>query len=134
MMQGSCHCGKVRYESAGKVIRMANCHCDDCRKITGSPFGTAILVESSGFKVTQGEGELTAYPSSPGKARNFCKHCGTHLFSRMQARPEVVIVRAGTVDSGLEARPQMHIWVKAKAPWYDILDALPQLQEGVPVK
>jgi hypothetical protein len=31
-------------------------------------------------------------------------------------------------------KPQLHIWVKAKAPWHQILDSLPQYQEGLPQK
>lgn len=126
MIQGSCHCGAVAYESAGRLIRFSNCHCDDCRKISGSPFSAALVMEASGFRLTRGEGELTAYASSPGKFRCFCRHCGTPVVTRMDAKPDVVILRAGTVDSGLDATPQMHIWVQAKAPWHTIADDLPR--------
>ena len=129
-MNGSCHCGRVAYASEGKLVRFSNCHCEDCRKICGSPYSSALVMEGSGFRITRGESELTAYESSPGKFRCFCRSCGTPVVTRMNFRPEVVILRAGTVDEGLEASPQMHIWVKAKAPWHTILDALPQWPEG----
>ena len=47
-------------------------------------------------------------------------------------KPEIVIVRAGSVDGDPGVRPQMHIWVGAKAPWYDIHDSLPRHAEGAP--
>ena len=133
MMTGSCHCGAVKYESAGRVLRFAQCHCPDCRKISGSPFGTGLVVTSKGFTVTDGEAELTAYESSPGKYRNFCRRCGTHLFARMDEQPRMVIIRAGSIDSGLDQGPHMHIWVGAKAAWHEITDALPR-HEGWPPK
>lgn len=129
-MNGSCHCGAVRYAIDGKVLRFAFCHCDDCRKISGSPFGAALVVDAAGFRITQGEHQLTAYQSSPGKDRCFCKQCGTHLFARMASKPEIRIVRAGSLDTPPAVPPQMHIWTKVKAPWCTIGDALPQFTEG----
>ncbi len=129
-MTGRCHCGAVRYESTGNVVRFAYCHCDDCRKISGSPFSSALVLEAAGFKITQGEDLLTGYVSSPGKTRSFCRQCGAHICARMVARPEIVIIRAGTLDVPPPVSPQMHVWTKARAPWCAICDTLPQYEEG----
>jgi hypothetical protein len=91
-MNGSCHCGRVAYSSEGRVLRFVNCHCDDCRTISGSPYSSALVVESSGFRIIRGESEITAYESSPGKFRCFCRHCGTPVYARMDYKPEVVII------------------------------------------
>jgi len=48
----------------------------------------------------------------------------------MKYKPEIVIIRAGILDDAQGVKPQMHIWVKAKAPWHDILDQLPQYPEA----
>ena len=132
MLKGSCHCGKVRYEVGGKLLRFVYCHCPDCRKFTGSAFSAALVAEAEGFAVTSGGDNLSAFESSPGKRRSFCKTCGCHLFARAEQRPGMVIIRAGTLDDDPPIKPQYHIWVKAKAPWHDICDALPQHQEGPP--
>ena len=130
-MTGRCHCGGVRYVYDGAVQRFAYCHCDDCRQISGSPFSAAVVLEAAGFRITQGESLLTGYASSPGKIRSFCKQCGTPICARMEARPGIVIVRAGTIEQPpVEVAPQMHIWVNAKAPWHTIDDKLPQYAEG----
>ncbi len=125
-MKGSCHCGAVAYEFNGRVLRFANCHCDDCRKVSGSPFSSAMVLEAAGFVITRGQDGLAEYQSSPGKYRCFCRNCGSPVYARMDYKPEIVIIRAGTVDDGLEVEPQMHIWVKARVPWYRIQDDLPQ--------
>jgi hypothetical protein len=46
----------------------------------------------------------------------------------------MVLIRTGSLDGDPGVRPQMHIWVKAKAPWHEICDGIPQYQEGVPQK
>src|SRR5262245_36062495 len=108
MLNGSCHCGAVKFESAGQVVRFVFCHCDDCRKINGSAFSSAVVVESGGFRVTQGEGDVSGYPSSPGKIRTFCRKCGSPLYSKMDYQPEIVILRAGSLDGDHGLKPQMH--------------------------
>jgi hypothetical protein len=46
----------------------------------------------------------------------------------------MVILRPGTLDSDPSLRPDVHIWTKAKVPWHEIRDDLPQLPEGFPNK
>ncbi|MBM4156969.1 MAG: GFA family protein [Lentisphaerae bacterium] len=132
MTRGSCHCGAVRYESRGKALRFVNCHCPDCRKFSGSAFATVLAVESEGFEVVAGADHLVPHESSPGKRRYFCRTCGCHVFARADARPGMVMVRAGTLDDDPGLRPQCHIWVGAKAPWHGISDSLPQHEGGLP--
>jgi hypothetical protein len=123
---GRCHCGTVRYECTGRVLRFSNCHCPDCRRISGAAFSSALVVGSAELKVVAGGDHVVAYESSPGKHRCFCGRCGTHLYAVMRDRPGVVILRAGSLDADPGLRPAMHIWVAEKAPWYDIRDDLPQ--------
>ena len=134
MISGGCYCGAVRYESRGKLLRFVNCHCPDCRKFSGSAFASVLAAEDEGFRVTSGADRLVAYESSPGKHRSFCRTCGCHVFARADARPGLVMIRAGTLDDDPGMKPQCHIWVKAKAPWHDIGDALPRFEEGMPKK
>ncbi len=131
MIRGSCHCGAVKYEIHGKLLMFANCHCPDCRKMTGSTFSSVLVTESDGFRLA-GQENVVPYQSSPGKQRCFCRNCGCHLFSRAEHRPGMVFVRAGSLDEDPQIRPQHHFWVSAKAPWHEICDSVPQHQEGLP--
>lgn len=134
MIRGSCYCGTVRYEIAGRVLKFVNCHCPDCRKFTGSAFSAVLAVAADGFKVTSGEDHLVPYNSSPGKHRYFCRTCGCHLFAKAEQRPGMVLVRAGSLDDDPGMRPQAQIWVKAKAPWHQVDASIAQFQEGLPPK
>ena len=134
MITGSCHCGEVKYEVRGALLRFLNCHCDDCRKFSGSAFASYVAAASEGFRVVSGEDRIEAYASSPGKRRCFCKTCGTHLFVWADNRPGMVILKAGTLDGDPGLRPDVHVWTSAKAPWHEICDHLPQLPEGFPQK
>jgi hypothetical protein len=134
MIRGSCYCGTVKYEIRGQLLMFANCHCPDCRKFTGSAFNSVLATEAQGFAVTCGEDHLVPYESSPGRRRSFCKTCGCHLFSRVDHRPGMVFVRAGSLDDDPLIKPQAHFWVSVKAPWHEICDSLPQHQQGLAQK
>jgi len=130
MLTGTCHCGAITYQAEGEALRVVHCHCDDCRKISGATYNTALVLPSSGFRITKGESQLSAYESSPGKFRCFCKVCSSPIHTYMKSKPEIVIIRAGILDDGRAVKPQAHIWVKAAAPWHRIMDDLPQHLEG----
>ena len=128
-MRGSCLCGNVRYEACGEALGINYCHCRQCRKASGTAFATNAGVARSRFEILEGEDSLAAYATSPGKARRFCRRCGSPIFSESERSPEVVYVRIGTLDDDEGLAPDVHIHVGSKAAWYEIRDELPQLRE-----
>src|SRR5512146_3250228 len=108
MLKGSCLCGAVRYELDGELGPISCCHCSMCRKAQGSAFATNAPVDAARFRITEGAASLRAYRSSPEKERVFCATCGSPLYSRHDARPEVVRIRVGTLDGPIAARPTAH--------------------------
>jgi hypothetical protein len=130
MLTGSCLCKAVQYQITGALSEFVHCHCRTCRKVHGTVYGSSALVQRGHFRLISGAEALTAYQSSPGKERCFCRACGSHVFARLEARPQEIILRVGTLDSDPKQRPQAHIWVRYKAPWYAIQDALPQYEQG----
>jgi hypothetical protein len=47
----------------------------------------------------------------------------------MAAKPDIVVLRIGTLDEDPKVRPICHIWVSHKTPWYEVLDDLPKHDE-----
>jgi hypothetical protein len=129
MIQGSCLCGRVRYEVHGTLGRVTHCHCSQCRKAHGAAFGTYARVQRADFKLLSGEGDIVSYRSSPGVQRTFCGRCGSTLQFVRESRPESFSLALGTLDTDPDVRPQHHIFVGSKAPWYEIADQLPQHEE-----
>jgi hypothetical protein len=126
MYTGGCLCGAVRFEIRGPIRSIVFCHCSMCRKAQGGAFAANGVVAAADFVMTAGEDALTAYESSPGKKKYFCRTCGSPIMSRSEARPHDVRVRLGTIDSDIVERPMAHIFATSKANWDQITDALPQ--------
>ena len=82
MYQGGCLCGAVRFEIDGPILNMIYCHCSRCRKAQGSAFAANGIVRAEEFTILSGADALTAYQSSPGQNKYFCKVCGSPIMSK----------------------------------------------------
>lgn len=132
MYEGGCLCNRVRFQITGPIRNIVQCHCSRCRKAQGSAFATNGIVAADHFQIIAGAEELSAYESSPGQSKFFCRHCGSPILSRNTARPDQVRVRLGTIESDIEERPMAHIFVTSKANWEDICGDLPQYESYEP--
>lgn len=130
MPTGRCHCGAVRYEVDVPLGPLVNCHCRDCRRAHGAAFATSALVRSAGLRVTGGAAQLRER-ATPEGSRFFCERCAARLFNRPASNPGITMILVASLDEEPRERPVMHINVASKAPWYEILDDLPQ-HAGLP--
>ena len=126
MYTGSCLCGAVRFEIDAELEPIQICHCGQCRKAQGSAFAANIPVPVSAYRLLSGADQLGAYESSPGKQRVFCTGCGSPLFSKRVDLPEVLRVRAGTIDGELATQVVAHFYAASKANWFELTDDLPR--------
>jgi len=132
MRTGGCLCGAVRYEVTGELEPIQLCHCGQCRKAQGGPFGANIPVATAAFQLVQGEAALREYRASPGKRRVFCATCGGPIFSQRDEAPEALRLRAGTLDTTAGLTIGCHIQVASKADWWEIDDDLPRYPHAGP--
>ncbi|CAI7595164.1 unnamed protein product [Penicillium pancosmium] len=116
---GSCVCEKVRYELTGSPITNIICHCDTCRKITGSVFMANSAYTRENFKITTGEDVLKVYDDKPPDSRNtihrhFCSECGSPVYTTSTGTPgyeNMLTVTAGTMDIGNNSwKPSLEVF------------------------
>lgn len=126
MMKGSCLCGAVSFEIAGKLERQPEaCHCTQCRKQTGH-FLVAVNVLRKDLTL-HGEDKVAWYRSSEKVRRGFCSICGSVLFWNPTIDGyQYIAIAMGTFDSPTGTRIAKHTFVGDKGDYYDIDDGLPQ--------
>jgi len=132
-LRGGCLCGAVRYVVDAPLGPIGHCHCRTCRKAHAAAFATTARAPREAFRWETGEDRVAHFASSPGKRRFFCPRCGSHLMAAWDDAAHV-IVRIGSLDDDPGGRPVVHIWTSQKAPWHEITDGLPQLEEGAPTR
>ena len=96
MRGGGCHCGAVRFEAQIAPGAEAHaCNCSMCEKVGF----LHLIVPQSGFRLVQGEAELTRYAFNTGVAQHFfCKVCGVKSFYRPRSNPDGWSVNARCLD------------------------------------
>jgi len=116
---GGCACGAVRYECTADPLGSINCHCRDCQRASGTAYASILRVPAASFRVTKGEARFYSTTADSGNtvSRGFCAECGSPLFSRLSGMPDIVGVRAGSLDDPSWHRPAMDIFTASAQPW-----------------
>ncbi len=128
-LTGGCYCGNVRYEATGKPMMKAQCHCRECQYLTGGSPNMFMAMPINEFTYTKGAPKLFARSDlEKPVTREFCPECGTHLVTRPQRLP-AVIVKVGTLDDPtLFGAPDMAIYTVDKQAFHSIPDGLPEFE------
>jgi hypothetical protein len=115
---GGCLCGKVRYTFSAHPIFSGNCHCRDCQKSSGSAYTPALFVPENAVNVS-GQVQYFTINADSGRtvSRGFCPNCGSQLFSQLELLPDMLGIRAGSLDNPDEYKPSMDIFTASAACW-----------------
>lgn len=122
---GSCLCSAVRFEVDGDFERFYLCHCQYCRKDTGSAHGANLFSGTAVLRWLSGE-EKVAHFTLPGTrhSKSFCSVCGAAL-PRLQMGGQLLVVPAGSLDGDVSLRPDAHIFTASRANWDQSLEGVP---------
>ncbi|MCL2657218.1 MAG: GFA family protein [Betaproteobacteria bacterium] len=121
-MQGECLCKSIQYHCNQPPVYQLKCHCRDCQKVSGGPYAPIALFPVEAVKI---EGEVKYFESygESGKRiwRGFCPQCGSQLFGKLERFPNLIGIRAGTLDEPNEFDPKVNIYA-SHAPSWDSVD------------
>jgi hypothetical protein len=133
-LTGGCLCGAIRYAVNTPVAGLRACHCIDCQKTSGTGSSVNAVLLSKDFSVTRGTPKCYAARADSGRTllRYFCGECGAPIYSRREASPERVVVRAGTFDDSSAMKITTNIWTRSARPWSWIDPASEQLAGNPP--
>jgi len=132
-LEGSCHCGKVRFTVDSPHPYPFNlCYCSICRKTAGGGGYTINLGGDYDTLKVEGKEHVGVYHArikdpetgvineSPAE-RNFCKNCASALWAWDPRWPELVHPFASAIDSDLPVPPEhTHMMLGSKANWVEV--------------
>jgi hypothetical protein len=113
-LSGGCLCGKVRFR-VGSQPRVHYCHCDMCRRATGSAF--AVLAWVPIQSLTWTAAAPACRRSSPIAQRGFCPDCGSPLSLAYDASPDKIALHVGTFDDPDHLQPGYNYGSKQRLHW-----------------
>jgi hypothetical protein len=129
---GSCLCGAVAYDFEPPIDGWYSCHCSRCRRARGGAHASNAFLDVRRFRWLRGEEQVATFalPEAERFAQSFCRTCGGKA-PRVNVAAGYVAIPAGTLDDDPGRRPDRHIFVASKAPWFEIADDLPQSPEFI---
>jgi hypothetical protein len=107
-----------------------NCHCDKCKRHSGSPFSTYAVLPFKDLEICKGAEHIGEYLAGTGKKR-FCKNCGTPLFNTSENYPGACMVYLGTLSAPGKLTPKVNIWCDSQLEWVNKLSEILSLPQGI---
>ena len=98
IIRGSCLCGGVRFEVDPPFIQASHCHCERCRKHSGTAVCTQARVLREQFRLFQGKELIKVYGKGEGAVKAFCSNCGSSLFGGDWPDGPQISIRMGAFD------------------------------------
>jgi hypothetical protein len=114
-----CCCGVASIEVEGEPTLNAICHCDNCKRRTGSAFGWSAYWPDD--RVVSIEGEFLQHHIRDEAVRSFCAKCGTTLFWRSSVfmQGQTGVAGGAFVDPPLPD-PVASATDQRRAPWIEL--------------
>lgn len=127
-VQGSCHCGQVRYEAEVDPAQVTLCNCTDCQVLTGTAFRLSLPAPKAGFRLLSGQ--VTTYvktaESGTKRRHSFCPRCGSPVFATADTDdPPGYTLRVGGLKQRAQLPATRQIWCSSALPWAQNVSGIP---------
>jgi hypothetical protein len=111
------------------------CHCFDCQRRTGAPFGVGAYYSGDVVAISGTSKEFTHAAASGGKIHNyFCPHCGSTVYWKLSNFPAVIGVAVGAMANPKYPAPVRSAEEQWKHDWVHIDAAVEHFQQSGPPK
>ncbi|MBS1227103.1 MAG: hypothetical protein H6R17_380 [Proteobacteria bacterium] len=126
---GRCLCGAVSFKIVAEPLATRVCWCRDCQHLAANG-SVNVLVPTDGLTISGALAEYTKTADSGNVVtRQFCPNCGTQLFAKSTARPQLRVVRTGNLDEPSSIQPSMNIWAASAPSWACLDPALERVEQ-----
>lgn len=123
-LTGRCLCGRSRWRADTAPLRSDHCHCDSCRRFSGSGFTSFACFPQDALHWT---GDPPArYTSPKGATRCFCATCGSSLSWASPDCPGEIHIHAGSYADPETFRAESQSFPEERVSWSAIPDDLPE--------
>jgi hypothetical protein len=98
-LSGGCSCGAVRF-AIERYLYAQLCHCDACKKRTGSAYGISVVIENAALLQFHGETRIFKRIAESGKSveYEFCPVCGSMIRWRVAGLQDRQVLAGGAFD------------------------------------
>ena len=115
---GKCLCGEVTYVADGQPIVVAQCHCEECRRLSGTGHTVGAMFNSGAVALS---GKLSEFRYMSGNdsevTKVFCASCGSPIYGTNTRTPDHLTLTLGTMDDAIGLDVEVVIFKRDKPHW-----------------
>ena len=114
----TCACGPVRVACQGEPLKVSLCHCRECQRRSGGPFGVAAFFAREAVTAT-GEAREFRRPSDSGfdVVFRFCPACGSTVWWEALRLPDRIAVASGAFADPAFPAPEQAVYREHRHEW-----------------
>lgn len=117
---GGCCCGNVAFKLKDDFSKFFFCHCEQCRKLTGSAHASNLFTSPDNIEWLKGEQNTKRYEHPTRSfAKVFCTDCGSGLPYLSQSG-RFLIVPAGCLNEEPSKPVDAQIFCEEQTHWYKL--------------
>ncbi|SIO03838.1 Uncharacterized conserved protein [Parasphingorhabdus marina DSM 22363] len=132
-MQAQCQCGQLTVRLPGPSPAIVACHCIDCQRRSGSPFGVAVYHPTENLQITGQSKQYVRETASGGEFRtDFCPQCGSTVLMSGDKNPGLTGIPVGAIADPDFPPPVRSVWEESMHEWVTIETALEHFDQGRP--
>lgn len=115
---GGCCCESVAFKVKDDFGKFYFCHCEQCRKLTGSAHASNLFTSPSNIQWTKGEDKIKRFDHPTRSfSKVFCIECGSGLPSLSQSG-KFLIVPAGSLNEEPSKELDAQIFCSEQTNWH----------------
>jgi len=121
MSKAQCCCGAIALSLSGPSSLVVACHCIDCQRRTGAPFGVGAFYLAEAVTVSGSPKEFVRDAASGAKVRSyFCPDCGSTVYWKADRLPALIGVAVGAMADPTFPAPIRSVFEQSKHDWVEI--------------
>jgi hypothetical protein len=122
-----CACRQLHVEADGEPLIVSLCHCTECQRRTGSPFGLGAWYPKDKVRI-RGEAKTFVRPIEDRTVTNhFCPNCGGTVLWEASKREGHIAIAVGMFGDPSFPPPARSIYEDSKHPWIEFSGAMQHL-------
>ena len=131
MAEACCSCGALTLTLSGPSRLVVACHCIDCQRRTGAPFGVGAFYPVDAVAISGTPKEFTRDAASGRKVCSyFCPHCGSTIYWKADNLPSLIGVAVGAMADPTYPAPVRSIFEQSKHNWVKLDGAVEHFQQS----
>jgi hypothetical protein len=121
VIEARCSCGALTARVPGPSRLVVACHCTECQRRTGAPFGAGAFYPAGEVRIAGAASEYTRAGASGGAVRTrFCPACGSSVYWTAERAPGFVAVAVGCFPEAEQPRPARSVWEESQRGWVQV--------------